>query len=168
MKQALWLLLALPALIWSCVPNVEPVDQLAVDDEIIRNYLAANNLQAQRDASGIYFSIVAPGAPGTPSNPPVLNDTVQVHYTGTLLNGNVFDTSRPDRPARFDLAVNRLIAGWLVMLPQMRVGERRLMYLPSDYAYGGQNVTDRQGRVVIPAQSVLVFDVELLGVGRRR
>jgi FKBP-type peptidyl-prolyl cis-trans isomerase len=163
MKRTFWLFLTLPFLCWTCVPKVEPVDQLALDDETIRNYLAANNLQAERDASGIYFRVVSPGTPGTS---PALNDTVQVHYTGTLLNGNVFDTSRPDPPARFSL--NGLIVGWLVMLPQMRVGERRLMYLPSDYAYGNQNVTNRQGQVVIPARSVLVFDVELLGVTRRR
>jgi FKBP-type peptidyl-prolyl cis-trans isomerase FkpA len=165
MKKNYWLMLLVPVCLWACTPKIERVDQAAIDDELIRNFLTTNNLQTQRDASGIYYRITTPGPATTPS--PVLNDTVQAHYTGTFLNGNVFDTSRPGQPAKF--ALNRVIVGWQIMLSQMRVGERRIMYVPSSYAYGTDPLVNQAtGQVIIPANAVLIFDVELLGVIRRR
>ncbi len=157
MRNFFWLCLLLPGLIGGCNSNKETVDQVAADDLMIRNFLSTNNLQAQRDPSGIYYRIVTPGAPNTAPAPV---DTVRVHYTGSLLSGAIFDTSRPDRPIRFTL--ERLIVGWQVMLPQMQIGERRVMYLPSDYGYGSR------GQGPIPPNAVLIFDVELLGVNKRR
>jgi FKBP-type peptidyl-prolyl cis-trans isomerase FkpA len=141
----------------SCLGSNEPVGQAAVDDEAIRNFLTTNNLQAQRDDTGIYYRITAPS--NNPASPTV-RDTVQVHYTGTFLDGQVFDSSRGRAPVRFRLA--GLIPGWQVMIPQMKQGERRVVYLPSAYGYG----PNRSG--AIPANSVLIFDIELLGISRGR
>jgi FKBP-type peptidyl-prolyl cis-trans isomerase FkpA len=140
-----------------CLGNNQPVDQALVDDEAIRNYLTVNNLQAQRDSSGIYFRITTPS---TSTISPTRRDTVQVHYTGTLLDNRVFDSSRGRAPARFLL--NGLIGGWQVMIPQMKQGERRVIYVPSAYAYGPF------GQGSIPPNAVLIFDIELLGVIRGR
>jgi len=82
---------------------------------------------------------------------------VQTHYTGWLLDGSKFDSSR-DRgtPFSFALGTGQVIAGWDELLATMRPGERRTAIIPASLAYGG---TARPG---IPANSTLVFDIELL------
>ncbi|MBL0922527.1 MAG: FKBP-type peptidyl-prolyl cis-trans isomerase [Phycisphaerales bacterium] len=88
--------------------------------------------------------------------------TVTVHYTGELLDGAVFDSTRPvrDHPGRgrsmtFDL--NDMIAGWREGVPGMRVGGERRLVIPSHLAYGE---TGRPPR--IPPNAILVFTIELL------
>jgi len=87
-------------------------------------------------------------------------DTVSVHYTGTLTNGTKFDSS-VDRgtPFEFTLGQNRVIQGWELGVAGMKVGEKRKLTIPPELAYGTQSVGG-----VIPANSILQFDVELLGI----
>ncbi|KAF7793986.1 hypothetical protein EIP86_005111 [Pleurotus ostreatoroseus] len=88
-------------------------------------------------------------------------DRIKVHYTGTLFsNGNKFDSSR-DRGTTFPLTlgVGQVIKGWDQGLDGMCVGEKRILTIPSDLAYGSRGFGS-----VIPANSALVFDVELLGL----
>ncbi len=89
-------------------------------------------------------------------------DTVSVHYTGTLENGTKFDSS-VDRgePFAFTLGQNRVIQGWELGVLGMRVGEKRKLTIPPQLAYGNQAVGG-----VIPANSTLVFEVELLGINK--
>ena len=87
---------------------------------------------------------------------PTATDTVKVHYRGTFIDGREFDSSRArGEPATFPL--NRLIQGWQEGVPMMRVGERWLFAIPADLAYG-------PGRGPIPANSTLLFDIELIAV----
>ncbi len=89
---------------------------------------------------------------------PTANDTVKVHYTGTLIDGTKFDSSRDrGQPATFPLA--RIIPCWKEGLQKMKVGERAKLVCPSDTAYG-----DRGRPPVIKPGATLVFDVELLGI----
>jgi len=89
-------------------------------------------------------------------------DTVSVHYTGTLENGTKFDSS-VDRgePFAFTLGQNRVIQGWELGVLGMKVGEKRKLTIPPQLAYGNQAVGG-----VIPANSTLVFEVELLGINK--
>ncbi len=89
---------------------------------------------------------------------PTENDSVTVHYTGTLIDGTKFDSSRDrGQPATFPLA--RIIPCWKEGLQKMKVGERAKLVCPSDTAYG-----DNGRPPVIKPGATLVFDVELLGI----
>ncbi len=120
------------------------------------DFLAEN---AKRDGvltteSGLQYEVVkeAEGAQ------PKVNDTVSVHYQGTLIDGTVFDSSI-DRGEPVEFPVGGVIPGWVEGLQLMHVGEKYKFYIPSELAYGAQSPTP-----AIPANSTLVFEVELLGI----
>lgn len=86
-------------------------------------------------------------------------DKLTVHYVGTLTNGQVFDSSRDrNTPFSFTLGVGQVIRGWEEGFVGMRVGGKRTISVAPDYGYGDQAVG------AIPANSILIFDVELLDV----
>lgn len=86
-------------------------------------------------------------------------DTVEMHYTGTLLDGTKFDSSR-DRGETFSftLGAGQVIAGWDEGLLGMKVGEQRKLTIPADMAYGSRATGP------IPANSTLIFDTELVAI----
>lgn len=86
-------------------------------------------------------------------------DTVTVNYIGTLTNGTEFDNSfKRGTPFTFTLGAGQVIKGWDQGVAGMRVGGKRILVIPSDLAYGNRTVGS------IPANSTLVFAVELLNV----
>ncbi len=91
----------------------------------------------------------------------VAGKNVTVHYVGTLANGKKFDSSR-DRgtPFTFALGAGQVIRGWDEGVAGMKVGGTRKLTIPPELAYGSQSV----GNGLIPPNSTLVFEVELLGV----
>ncbi|MEK7144862.1 MAG: FKBP-type peptidyl-prolyl cis-trans isomerase [Patescibacteria group bacterium] len=88
-------------------------------------------------------------------------DTVTVHYVGTLTDGTVFDASRPrgDEGFTFNLGTGQVIKGWDQGVAGMKEGGKRKLVIPASLAYGDQAVGG-----VIPANSTLIFEVELLKV----
>lgn len=89
----------------------------------------------------------------------VLGDTVSVHYEGTLKDGSKFDSSYDrDMPFEFTLGNQEVIAGWEQGVNGMKVGEERILRIPSALAYGQNSVGS------IPAGSGLIFKVELLEI----
>ncbi|MBQ6154468.1 FKBP-type peptidyl-prolyl cis-trans isomerase [bacterium] len=86
-------------------------------------------------------------------------DNVTVHYTGTLTDGSVFDSSvNRGTPFEFKVGVGQVIQGWDQGIPGMKVGGKRKLTIPADMAYGNRALPG------IPADSTLIFEVELLGV----
>ncbi len=112
--------------------------------------------ELKRLPSGLAYIDEVVGAGALPRT----GQTVQVHYTGWLTNGQKFDSSR-DRgaPFEFPLGAGRVIQGWDVGVATMTVGSKRRLVLPGSLAYGPQGIPG-----VIPPNATLLFDVELLAL----
>jgi FKBP-type peptidyl-prolyl cis-trans isomerase len=118
-------------------------------------FLAANAKKegVKTTASGLQYKVINSGTGPSPK----LTDTVKVHYHGTLIDGTVFDSSvRRNMPVTF--SVNGVIPGWTEALQLMKVGDKWQLVIPSKLAYG------EQGPPSIGPNSVLIFEVELLGI----
>ena len=89
----------------------------------------------------------------------VRGKSVQVHYTGWLLDGTKFDSSVGGDPFSFRLGAGEVIEGWDLGVAGMKGGGKRKLTLPPDLGYGA-----RAAPPVIPPNATLVFEVELLGV----
>lgn len=88
-----------------------------------------------------------------------VGDTVEMHYTGTLLDGTVFDSSRPrGQTFSFTIGAGQVIQGWEEGIPGMNEGGTRKLTIPSDMAYGDSGVGP------IPGGATLIFEVELVSI----
>lgn len=104
--------------------------------------------------SGLQYQVLQKGNGAKPT----ASDKVKCHYHGTLINGNVFDSSvQRGEPAVF--GVSQVIPGWVEALQMMEVGSKWRLFIPSDLAYGEHGA----GEAIEP-NSALVFDVELLDI----
>ena len=134
---------------------------------------AADSARAEREAAIAQITRDYPNTTLTPSgiryiiqrqgtgNSPTTGQTVQVHYQGSLLSGQVFDSSEQQgRPIEFQAGIGRVIPGWEEMILGMRVGERRLAIIPPELAYGERGA----GNGIIPPNSFLVFEMELISI----
>ncbi|MDR2732697.1 MAG: FKBP-type peptidyl-prolyl cis-trans isomerase, partial [Fibromonadaceae bacterium] len=137
--------------------------------QIEREQKAKENLVAQNEffeknksepgvastESGLQYITLAQGS----GNPAKDGDTISVHYTGTLLDGTKFDSSLDrNQPLSITLGEGQLIPGWVEMLRLMKKGDKVKTWIPSKLAYG------ENGNPVIPGNSLLVFEMELLDI----
>lgn len=135
--------------------------QKGIDAKIIQDYVAKNGLadKAQKTESGVYYVVTQPGSGPTPTR----GDVVSVHYTGKLLNGKVFDSSRMNpqaggKPVQFPVGVGQVIPGWEEGVMKLHKGEKATLIIPSTLAYGPR------GNQGIAPNSVLLFDIELMDI----
>lgn len=136
-------------------PNLQ--DEIAeTNKQAGKEFLAEN---AKRSGvvvlpSGLQYEVLAEGK----GRKPKATDKVQCHYHGTLIDGQVFDSSiQRGTPAVF--GVNQVIPGWVEALQLMPEGSRWKLYIPSDLAYGEQGAGGS-----IPANATLIFEVELIKI----
>ncbi|WP_249961973.1 FKBP-type peptidyl-prolyl cis-trans isomerase [Histophilus somni] len=121
-----------------------------------KKYLEEN---AKKDSvkvtdSGLQYEVLVEGSGAIPTR----QDQVRVHYTGTLIDGTVFDSSvKRGQPAEFP--VSGVIAGWIEALSMMPLGSKWKLTIPHHLAYG-----ERGAGASIPPFSTLVFEVELLDI----
>ncbi|HEX8906644.1 MAG TPA: FKBP-type peptidyl-prolyl cis-trans isomerase [Longimicrobiaceae bacterium] len=93
-----------------------------------------------------------------------VGDQVQVHYIAWLANGTGFDTSHGGNPYVFTIGAGNTLEGFDEGVRGMKVGGRRRLIIPPSLGYGNVVQTDGSGRVVVPANSTLIFDVDLVSV----
>ncbi|HEY5826433.1 MAG TPA: FKBP-type peptidyl-prolyl cis-trans isomerase [Cyclobacteriaceae bacterium] len=133
-------------------PVVPPAVQLEKDIVIIDQYLADKGITATKDTTGVRYVVHKLGT----GPKPTLSNCIRVSYTGTFLSdGSQFDTNSD---IKFVLGSPNLITGWKIAFPKLPQGSKATLYIPSVYAYG-PTAKDK-----IPANSNLIFEVELLDV----
>jgi len=125
------------------------------EDKQLAEYIKSNNIPAKLDtATGLYYQVIKEG---TGYLQPKKGNKVNVHYTGRLLNGEVFDSSiERNQPFDFVLGQGYVIEGWDKGIPLMKKGEKGILYIPSYLGYGSKGVGS------IPPNSILLFEVELV------
>ena len=132
--------------------------QLKKDDVVLQDYIKKNNLNAQKDTSGVYYVVTQAGTGAKPK----AGQIVSVQYKGTLLDGKEFDSSAKGnggKPIEFPIGVGQVIPGWDKAIPLLNKGSKATILIPSSLAYG-----QRGAGANIPADAVLRFDVELVDV----
>ncbi|MDX1755199.1 MAG: FKBP-type peptidyl-prolyl cis-trans isomerase [Marinobacter sp.] len=136
--------------------QVAQMEKLAEENKAAGATFLAEN--GQRDGvmtteSGLQYEVLEEGT----GEKPTAEDQVQVHYTGELISGDVFDSSR-ERGEPVTFGLNQVIPGWTEGLQLMPEGSRYKLYIPSDLAYGPG------GNRGIGPNETLIFDVELLDI----
>jgi FKBP-type peptidyl-prolyl cis-trans isomerase FkpA len=124
----------------------------------VQDYLSANNLTATQHCSGLFYSIESAGSGVTPT----ACSYVAVKYVGKFTNNTVFDQTTGSNVATFYLS--QVIRGWTNGVPYIKQGGKIRLYIPPTLGYGNVDRKDNDGNVIIPANSILIFDVELLEV----
>ncbi|MBQ2551739.1 MAG: peptidylprolyl isomerase [Treponema sp.] len=117
------------------------------------SYIEKNYGDFEKDSSGIYYKVTRQGAGAKTGS----FKNVSTHYKGYFLNGDVFDQSQGRGPLDFMTGAGRMIPGFDLMTQDMKVGEKRTIILPPEYAYGEDGAGD-----VIPGNTYIMFDIELL------
>ncbi len=121
--------------------------------ELLQAYITEHNITTEPTASGLYYIETLEGT----GDYAATGNKVKVHYEGSLINGEVFDSSF-DRGEPSEFIVGQLIQGWNEGLTYMKIGGKATLIIPSNLAYGTKG-TDN-----IPGYSTLIFDLELISI----
>lgn len=114
--------------------------------------------EAKKTTTGIRYIILREGE----GEKPKPGDKVNVLYVGRLLDGKVFDqATEPEKPFAFRIRREQVIEGWDQVLQLMKKGEKRLVIIPPELAYGTRGQPPKIGR-----NATLVFEIELLSFGK--
>ena len=127
----------------------------AENSKVANDFLIKNKSEAgvTTTESGLQYKVITMGT----GSKPAAGQKVKVHYTGKLVDGKIFDSSvQRGEPVTF--GINEVIPGWTEALQLMPVGSKWMLYIPPVLGYGDQAMGG------IPAGSVLIFEVELLGI----
>jgi FKBP-type peptidyl-prolyl cis-trans isomerase FkpA len=134
--------------------------QKGIDEKMLKDYFEKNNIKASKTASGLYYVVTRDGT-GPEGK---AGQMFSVNYTGRLLNGKTFDSNTDTafhhpEPFSVEIGKGNVIRGWDEGLQLLKAGSKATLYIPSGLAYGPQ---DKGAQ--IPANSILVFDVEILSI----
>jgi FKBP-type peptidyl-prolyl cis-trans isomerase FkpA len=140
----------------------QKAQQLPVDDKILQDYFAKNNIKAEKTESGLYYTIQKPGSGAQIQK----GQKVGMMYTGKTLDGNIFDSNTDGevakknghdaKPLEFIVGMRQMIPGVDEGVALLKKGSKATLYLPSPLAYGPQSPS-----AAIPANAVMIFEVEI-------
>jgi FKBP-type peptidyl-prolyl cis-trans isomerase FkpA len=128
----------------------------ASEVQAVQDYITSNSITATKHCSGMFYRIETDGSGKTAD----VCSGISVRYKGMLTNGSVFDEH--NMPVNFNLS--ELIIGWKNGIPLIKPGGRILLYIPPSLGYGSQVVYDGNGNPVVPGNSILIFEIDLVGV----
>jgi len=134
--------------------------QVEIDDKLLQDYFAKNNIKANKTASGLYYVISQKGlGPNAKAG-----KKITMNYTGKTLDGNVFDSNTDPKfshvsPFSFTLGQGQVIKGWDEGVQLLKLGSKGTLYIPSYLGYGATGA----GKA-IPPNAILIFDVEVSGI----
>jgi len=137
--------------------------QKATDDKLLQEYFKKNKITGvKKTASGLYYKINKTGAGDTAR----AGQKVTVNYTGKTIAGKAFDSNvdsafKHVEPFSFTLGQGQVIPGWDVGVGLLKKGSKATLYIPSPMAYG-----ERSPSPDIPANGILIFDVEVTDIGK--
>lgn len=137
--------------------GAKEVEKIAAANREAEAKFMAENAKAegvQVTESGLQYKVIQPGDGPKPS----MNSKVRVHYQGSLLNGEVFDSSI-QRGEPLEFMLTQVIAGWTEGLQLMNVGSKYRLFIPAKLGYGSRGAGQ-----AIPPDAALIFDVELLAI----
>ena len=123
------------------------------EQDSIEAYLDSNNIQADRHPSGFYYKIINPG---TGTDTMLLCSEILIDYTGRFKNGQKFDEG-----VDAYLVLGALIEGWKKGLPLIKKGGEIILFIPPSLGYGPSDYRNRDNVVVIPGNSMLIFNIKL-------
>ena len=150
-KKGTVLISVLLMVLFACTDKVDE-NYAEINDQEILDYLEENNLTATKHESGLYYFIHNEGTGVVPS----IYGSVTIKYKGWLTDGTIFDQTTGASTMTFPLS--NLVTGWQIGLPLIKEGGKITLYLPSQLGYGSS------GSSSIPANSVIIFDIELVMV----
>ncbi len=162
MKNILWLTLFILIIFFSCSKkdetcnkNDSPVTAPPGEIANVQTYLTTNNIVATQHSSGFFYKITLQG-----TGKPITNlcSRVSVKYAGRLTNGTYFDPTTPGTMSSATFTLGDVIIGWQKGVPLISSGGKISLYIPPSLAYGNAAVGS------IPANSILIFDIELVSV----
>jgi len=128
--------------------------QKVKDEAALKAYIEEKGYKAEKTENGLYYVVNKKGNGQFPK----AGQKVKVHYTGTLLDGSQFDSSKDgDKAFEFPLGQGRVIKGWDEGIPKFSKGGSGILIIPSDLGYGARGAGPK-----IPANAPLVFEIELI------
>jgi FKBP-type peptidyl-prolyl cis-trans isomerase FkpA len=135
-----------------CGYNDQNIVAPASEQQAVKSYLDSNGISSvSKHATGFYYEVLGDGDGSNPS----LCSQVEVSYTGKLISGTVFE----QKSAAFTLGSS--IEGLRKGLPLIKKGGHIKLYIPPTLAYGSKEIKDEGGKIIIPANSILIFDISL-------
>ncbi len=134
-----------------------PSTQLEREQNVLINHAIDNLWNVQRTDSGLYYEILEAGQ----GDPIQWGDYIEVHYEGTFMDGRVFDSSRK-RKKPMNFYVGNMIDGWNEGLQLIKPKGKIRLLVPSPLAYGEKGLATAKGDTLVPANAVLLFDIEVL------
>ncbi|HVG14829.1 MAG TPA: FKBP-type peptidyl-prolyl cis-trans isomerase [Chitinophagaceae bacterium] len=143
----------------TCTYDSCAVKAPASEIQAVQAYLASKNITATQHCSGLFYRVETVG---TGNVVPSACSFISAKYKGSLTNGNVFDQTTG--ASTLDYPLSNLIKGWINGLPYIRSGGKIHLYVPPTLGYGPADQKNGAGVVVIPGNSVLIFEVELVNV----
>jgi FKBP-type peptidyl-prolyl cis-trans isomerase FkpA len=138
------------SLFGACSKDVTPEEQLAIDTDIIKKYIADNKLTAQSTPESVYYVL---DNAGTGTAFPAPSSRVMTYYKGYFTDGTVFDNGGGKI---LEIGLYEVITGWTIGMQKFKKGQKGKLLIPSGLGYGPS------GRGGIPANSVLIFDIEMV------